>query len=111
MFIIHLTTPETLAAITALGGFLDNEHDKGADEGPMVQCAEQMIELFAHQELTSFDLTLLQLATLQYACESQGGDEGALGIVGEEDEDEEYLETCAAMRAVVEVIDRLLVGR
>ena len=108
MFIIHLTTPETLAAITALGGFLDNEHDKGADEGPMVQCAEQMIELFAHQELMSFDLTLLQLATLQYACESQGGDEGALDDDGD---DPEYTESCNAMRAVVSVIDRLLVGR
>jgi len=106
MFILTLTQFQANAALTALGGFLDNEHDKGCDESPMVEAAEQMVPLLAKS--TSVDLGLLQLATLQYACESQGGDEGTLDDDGD---DPEYTDMCLAMRAVNTAIDMLLVGR
>jgi hypothetical protein len=73
--LLTLSQAELDAVTVALSGFLDNEHDKGTDEGAMVDCASEMI---ASLTTGPQPLTLLQAATLNYACESQGGTEGVL---------------------------------
>lgn len=88
-----LNDVECNAAITALGGFLDNEHDKGADESPMCDSAVGMLDRLAKGAGTHA-FTLLDLATLDYACQSQGGPEGSLDM---DDMDEEYVAACTAM--------------
>lgn len=72
--ILNLTPAEVEATIVALSGFLDNEHDKGCDESPMVDAATRLIASLG--TIDHFGNTaqcdLLMMATIEYACESQG---------------------------------------